>query len=125
MGLGHAVEVAHGNALPGGRSGVNLQHAGRNQLAQSSCYVLAVEMMIRANDDELAQAIEIALLTAKTYAIRDVFSATRALNRRVAVDTLTARIVAALRPYEIMREAGDTDLAEKTLPLFPHFEGRI
>ena len=82
-------------------------------------------MMIRANDDELAQAIEIALLTAKTYAIRDVFSATRALNRRIAVDTLTARIVAALRPYEIMREARDTDLAEKTLPLFPHFEGRI
>ena len=71
------------------------------------------------------QAIEIALLTAKTYAIRDVFSATRALNRRVAVDTLTARIVAALRPYEIMREARDTDLTEKTLPLFPHFEGRI
>ncbi|MXO84955.1 hypothetical protein GRI38_02785 [Altererythrobacter aurantiacus] len=82
-------------------------------------------MMIRANDDELAQAIEIALRTAKTYAIHDVFSATRALNQRVAIDALTARILAALRPYEIMREARDTDLAEKTLPLFPHFEGRI
>ena len=81
--------------------------------------------MIRPDDDELARAIEIALLTAKTYAIRDVFSATRALNRRVAVDTLTARIMAALRPYEIMREARDTDMIGKTLPLFPDFEDRM
>lgn len=81
-------------------------------------------MMIRPNYNELARAIEIALLTAKTYALRDLFSATRALNRRVAVDALTARIVAALRPYEILREARDTDLDEKTLPLFPDFEGR-
>ena len=81
--------------------------------------------MIRANDDELTQAIEIALLTAKTYAIRDVFSATRALNRRVAVDTLTARIVAALRPYEVMREARETDLGEQTLPLFSRLSHRM
>ena len=81
-----------------------------------------MKMMIRPNDDELARAIEIALLTAKTYALRDVFSATRALNRRVVVDTLTARIVAALRPYEILREARDADMVENTLPLFPDFE---
>tara|TARA_R110002072_G_scaffold86774_2_gene195755 strand:+ start:22478 stop:22732 length:255 start_codon:yes stop_codon:yes gene_type:complete len=83
-----------------------------------------MKMMIRLDDSELTQAIEIALLTAKTYALRDVFSATRALNRRVAVDTLTASIVAALRPYEILREGRDADLVEETLPLFPHFEGR-
>ncbi len=82
-------------------------------------------MMIRPDDDELARAIEIALLTAKTYAIRDVFSATRALNRRVAIDTLTARIMAALRPYEIMREARDTDIIGNMLPLFPDFEDRM
>jgi hypothetical protein len=113
-----------GKALPGARWSVNLSQTNKFWLAQSSPYVLDVRMMIRANDDELSQAIKIALVTAKAYAIRDVFSATRALNRRVAVETLTARIVAALRPYEIMREARDSDLVEKTLPLFPDFEGR-
>ncbi|RZP20276.1 MAG: hypothetical protein EVA34_08275 [Erythrobacter sp.] len=82
-------------------------------------------MMIRPDDDELTRVIEIALLTAKTYAIRDVFSATRVLNRRVAVDTLTARVMAALRPYEITREARDTDMIGKALPLFPDFDDRM
>lgn len=81
-----------------------------------------MRMMIRPYDDELARAIEIALLTGRTYAIRDLFSATRELNRRVAVDTLTTRIMAALRPYEILREPRDADLVENTLPLFPDFE---
>jgi hypothetical protein len=78
--------------------------------------------MIRPDDDELASAIQIALLTAKTYALRDVFSSTRAFNRRVAVDTLTARIVAALRPYEITRQAKDSELDDRTMPLFLELE---
>ncbi len=75
--------------------------------------------MIRPDDKELAQAISIALTTAKTYAIRDVFSSSRALNRGIAVDTLTARVMAALRPYEIQREARNEERGDITMPLFP------
>ena len=63
-----------------------------------------------------------ALGTAETYALRDVLSATRAFNRREAVETLTARIVEALEPYEITRQADEAGLDDKTLPLFPEAE---
>ena len=80
-------------------------------------------MLIRPSDEELAQVIEIALVTAKAYALREVFSATRALNRQVAVETLTAQIMAALRPYEISREARNSERCDSTLPLFPEVDG--
>ena len=79
-------------------------------------------MLIRPSDDELTHVIGAALGTAETYALRDVLSATRAFNRREAVDTLTARIVEALEPYEITREAGEVGFDDKTLPLFPESE---
>jgi hypothetical protein len=79
-------------------------------------------MLIRPSDDELTQVIGAALGKAETYALRDVLSATRAFNRREAVETLTARIVEALEPYEISREAGEAGLDDKTLPLFPETE---
>ena len=61
--------------------------------------------MIRPDDDELRCAIEIALHTAKPYALRGVFTETHALEREVAVRTLSQRIMAALRRYEITRGA--------------------
>jgi|TARA_Y100001947_G_scaffold51359_1_gene42766 hypothetical protein len=79
-------------------------------------------MMIRPSDDELTQVIGAALGTAETYALRDVLSATRAFNRREAVETLTARIVEALEPYEITRQAKQAGLDDETLPLFPEAE---
>ncbi len=79
-------------------------------------------MLIRPSDDELNHVIGAALGKAETYALRDVLSATRAFNRREAVDTLTARIVEALGPYEITREAGEAGFDDKTLPLFPETE---
>ncbi|MDE0900634.1 MAG: hypothetical protein OSA41_02810 [Erythrobacter sp.] len=69
-------------------------------------------MLIRPSDDELNHVIGAALGKAETYALRDVLSATRAFNRREAVDTLTARIV----------EAGEAGFDDKTLPLFPETE---
>ena len=79
-------------------------------------------MLIRPSDDELTHVIGAALGTAETYALRDVLSATRAFNRREAVETLTARIVKALEPYEISRQAKQAGLDDETLPLFPEAE---
>lgn len=79
-------------------------------------------MMIRPGNDELARAIGIALTTAKTYALRDLFSPTRAFNRSAAVDTLTERVLAALRPYEILREANAAEQGDLTMPLFPELD---
>ena len=62
-------------------------------------------MIIRPDDEELCRAIEIALHTAKPYALRGVFTETRALDREVAIRTLSQRITAALRRYEITRGA--------------------
>ena len=76
-------------------------------------------MMIRPDNKELASAISIALLTAKPYAVRRLFSASRAFDRTVAIDTLTSRVMAALRPYEITREALPHECAVGTMPLFP------
>lgn len=75
--------------------------------------------MIRADNDELAQVVDIALKTAKPYAIRNVFSKTDKLDRRVAINTLTQRVVHALRNYEVMREARDVERGDTTMPLFP------
>lgn len=76
-------------------------------------------MMIRPDTSELEQAISIALITAPNYALRVAFSATGKLNRQVAIQTLTARVVAALRPYELTREPNARELCTGTLPLFP------
>ncbi|WP_057884354.1 hypothetical protein [Tsuneonella troitsensis] len=80
-------------------------------------------MMIRPDNRELEQAISIALTTAPNYALRDAFSPTGKLNRQVAIQTLTARVVAALRPYELTREPNAYEVGRGTLPLFPE-EGR-
>jgi len=69
-------------------------------------------------------AISIALTTANTYAIREVFSPTRALNRNIAINTLTDRVMAALRPYEIQREARNEEQGDRTMPLFPQLSER-
>ena len=79
-------------------------------------------MMIRPDNEELSRAIEIALMTAKPYALREVFTATRALDREVAIKTLSQRIVAALRQYEITREPLAHEQGDQTLPLFPDAE---
>ena len=76
-------------------------------------------MMIRPDNDELRDVIAIALTTAPGYALRDVMTATRKLNRQVAIETLTARVVAALRPYELTCEARSNEVGAGTLPLFP------
>lgn len=80
-------------------------------------------MMIRPDNDELESVISIALKTAPAYAIRNVMTATRSLDRKVAVETLTARVVAALRPYELAREPNSKEIGIGTLPLFPDEKG--
>lgn len=76
-------------------------------------------MMIRPDTRELEQAIAIALQTAPAYALRNVMSARGKLERQVAIETLTARVVAALRPYELTREPNSYEKGAGTLPLFP------
>ena len=49
-------------------------------------------------------------------------TATGKLERQVAIQTLTARVVAALRPYEIIREPNSYEKGFGTLPLFPEME---
>lgn len=75
--------------------------------------------MIRPDTRELREVIAIALKTAPNYALRNVFSARGKLDRRVAIETLTARIVKALGPYEITREPTSSETGAGTLPLFP------
>lgn len=76
-------------------------------------------MPIRPDNRELEQVISIALTTAPAYALKNVMSGRDKLDRRVAIDTLTARVVAALRPYELTREPRSHEVGEGTLPLFP------
>ncbi|MGX7952823.1 hypothetical protein ACWPM1_09685 [Tsuneonella sp. HG249] len=76
-------------------------------------------MMIRPDNSELESAINIALKTAPNYAVRNVFSTTGKLDRHVAIETLTARVVEALRPYDITREPRPYEVGLGTLPLFP------
>jgi hypothetical protein len=75
-------------------------------------------MMIRPDDNELRRVIEIALHTAKPYALRGVFTETRALDREVAAKTLSQRVMGSLRRYEIMREPNAYEQGDRTLPLF-------
>jgi hypothetical protein len=77
-------------------------------------------MMIRPEQRELEIIIGIALTTARTHLVREVFSPTRRFDRNGAVDTLTARVLQALGRYEISREAHEYEIApERMLPLFP------
>lgn len=79
--------------------------------------------MIRPDNDELETVISIALKTAPDYALRGVMSERGKLNRQVAVDTLTQRIVAALGRYELTREPNAREQGAGTLPLFPEAWG--
>ena len=76
-------------------------------------------MTIRPDNSEVALAIAIALKTAPTYALRDALTAAGKLNRQVAIETLTARVIAALRHYELSREPNSREHGSGTLPLFP------
>lgn len=76
-------------------------------------------MTIRPDTRELEQVISIALKTAPAYALRGAISPRGKLDRAVAIETLTARVVAALRPYELTREPTSLELGAGTLPLFP------
>jgi len=113
--LRHTVKIAHRKSLP--RTKCDWQHVP---------FVFSYRMMIRPNDDELRRVIEIPLHTAKPYALRGVFTETRALDREVAVKTLSQRIMASLRRYEIMREPNAYEQGDRTLPLFDDVkEGRV
>ena len=75
--------------------------------------------MIRPPNDELEMIISIALKTAPAYALRNVMTPTRGLDRRIAVQTITQRVIAALGSYEITREPNDLECGDRTMPLFP------
>lgn len=81
-------------------------------------------MTIRPDNDELEAVISIALKTAPAYALRNAMNARGKLDRQVAVETLTARVVAALRPYELTREPNSNERGAGTLPLFPDCDHR-
>ena len=76
-------------------------------------------LTIRPDTKEVELAIAIALKTAPTYALRNAFTPAGKLNRQVAIETLTARVFAALRPYELSREPNSHGHGSGTLPLFP------
>ncbi|WP_145916921.1 hypothetical protein [Erythrobacter sp. QSSC1-22B] len=75
---------------------------------------------IRATDEEITMAIHIAVATAPNYAIRNVFKG-QALDRTVAVDTLTQRVFRALEQFELTRPAKSSDSSPQDLPMFPSF----
>lgn len=81
-------------------------------------------MLIRPDNSELETAISIALKTAPDYALRSAMSPRGKLDRQVAIETLTARVVAALRPYELTREPKSYERDAGTLPLFPDCDHR-
>ena len=81
-------------------------------------------MMIRPDNAELETAISLALRAAPDYALRDAGSPRGMLDRQVAIETLTARVVAALRPYELTREPNSYERGFGTLPLFPDRDQR-
>jgi hypothetical protein len=76
-------------------------------------------MMIRPDNRELEQVISIALKTAPTYALRNVMTPRGKIDQKVAVETLTARVVAALSRYELTREPDTFEMGAGSLPLFP------
>ena len=76
-------------------------------------------MMIRLETNELEMVISIALKPASAYALRSIVSLRGKLDRQVAIDTLTAHFVAALRPYELMREPGPSEIGRGDFAAFP------
>ncbi len=75
--------------------------------------------MIRPDNRELEHVISIALMTAPDYALRNVMSDRGKMNRQIAVQTLTSRVIAALSRYELSREPTPLETDGGTLPLFP------
>ena len=73
-------------------------------------------MMICPDDIELRCAIEIPLHTAKAYALRGVLTETHALDREVAVRTLSQRIMASA-----MRSLGNRILTSRAIGLYRCF----
>lgn len=67
--------------------------------------------------------VSIALKTAPPYALRNVFVGKGKFDRQIAVETLTARVIAALRRYDVSREPTPAEAEDqkgpRTLPLFP------
>lgn len=80
--------------------------------------------MIRPETDELAMMVSIALHTAPAYTLRNVMVGKGKFDREIAVETLTARVIAALRRYEITREATAAEAMPETMPLFPELSPR-
>lgn len=76
-------------------------------------------MMIHPEPEELEMAISIAVTLAPNYAIRNLVKPSRTIDTRLAVDTITERVLKALNRYEITREALPHEEALGTLPLFP------
>jgi hypothetical protein len=75
--------------------------------------------MIRPDTRELEQVIAIALMTTPAYALRHAISPRGKLDRRVSVETLTARVIAALRPYELTREPNALEKGAGRCRCFP------
>ena len=73
--------------------------------------------MIRASDEEIARVIRIAVTTAPNHAIRNVFKE-EALDRTIAVATLTERVFRALDQFEVRRPAKTSDVAD-SFPVIP------
>ncbi len=70
------------------------------------------QMKIRAPEHEIDMVIAIAITTAPSYALREVSPFKGEAGRTAAVDALTARIVASLRRYDLMRDATDSEVVE-------------
>lgn len=81
--------------------------------------MFSLGMTIRPDNRELEHVISIALKTAPDYALRNVMSDRGKMNRQIAVQTLTSRVVAALGRYELSREPTPLEQDGGTLPLFP------
>jgi hypothetical protein len=75
-------------------------------------------MVSRPDNAELEMAISIALKTAPAYALRNAMSVHDKMNREIAVQTLTSRVVAALRLYVLAREPNSKEQGAGTLQLF-------
>lgn len=85
------------------------------------CLCACCLRMIQPDNEELARAIGIALITTKSYSLRNVFSPTQAIDRCAAVKTLTARVKSSLGRQEFQREASLAECCDRKMPLFPEF----
>jgi len=79
-------------------------------------------MQIRVDLREIEMMVGIAISTAPNYTIRNAMTASRAFDRKAAVETLTARVLSALDRYELTREATEAEAAPGMLPLFPELK---